>query len=100
MLDILDHIGFPVTDYKRSLNFYTKALAPLGIVLLREVKFSEEEDDGYAGFGRERPQFWLGTDGAEGLTARRIFRSKPGGSASLLRCGDCRGRQGQRGAWP
>lgn len=61
MLDILDHIGFPIADYQRSLTFYTKALAPLGIVLLKEVKFSEEDDDGYAGFGRSRPQFWIGT---------------------------------------
>lgn len=61
MLDILDHIGFPVTDYRRSLQFYTKALAPLGIKLLKEMKFSDEDDDGYAGFGRERPQFWIGT---------------------------------------
>ncbi len=64
MLDILDHIGFPVTDYARSLKFYTKALAPLGIALLKEMKFSEEESDGYAGFGRERPQFWIGTGSA------------------------------------
>ncbi len=61
MLDILDHIGFPITDYQRSLNFYRQALAPLGIVLLKEMKFSEEDDDGYAGFGRARPQFWIGT---------------------------------------
>ena len=64
MLDILDHIGFPVTDYVRSLEFYTKALAPLGISLLKEVKFSEDENDGYAGFGRARPQFWIGTGSA------------------------------------
>jgi catechol 2,3-dioxygenase-like lactoylglutathione lyase family enzyme len=61
VLDILDHIGFPVSDYSRSLVFYRKALAPLGIVLLKEMKFSEDDDDGYAGFGRARPQFWIGT---------------------------------------
>jgi catechol 2,3-dioxygenase-like lactoylglutathione lyase family enzyme len=59
VLDILDHIGFPVTEYGRSLTFYKKALAPLGIVLLKEFQFTES--DGYAGFGRERPQFWIGT---------------------------------------
>lgn len=66
MLDILDHIGFPVTDYPRSLTFYTKALAPLGISLLKEVKFSPVDDDGYAGFGRARPQFWIGTGSLQG----------------------------------
>ena len=61
MQDILDHIGFPVTDYARSLAFYKQALAPLGIVLLREFNLSEDGADGYAGFGRQRPQFWIGT---------------------------------------
>jgi catechol 2,3-dioxygenase-like lactoylglutathione lyase family enzyme len=62
--DILDHIGFPVTDYARSLAFYKQALAPLGIVLLREFNLSEDGADGYAGFGRQRPQFWIGTGAA------------------------------------
>lgn len=61
MHDILDHIGFPVADYERSVDFYTKSLAPLGIRLLKEVRLSEDGKEGYAGFGRERPQFWIGT---------------------------------------
>jgi catechol 2,3-dioxygenase-like lactoylglutathione lyase family enzyme len=66
MQDILDHIGFPVTDYARSLAFYKQALAPLGIVLLKEVSLSDDGGgaDGYAGFGRHRPQFWIGTGSA------------------------------------
>ncbi len=27
---MLDHIGFPVTDFARSKAFYERALAPLG----------------------------------------------------------------------
>ena len=61
MQDILDHIGFPITDYGRSLAFYKQSLAPLGIVMLKEVSLSEDGADGYAGFGRQRPQFWIGT---------------------------------------
>lgn len=61
MLDILDHVGFPVTDYARSVAFYEKALAPLGIVILKQFSLSEDGADGYAGFGRQRPQFWIGT---------------------------------------
>lgn len=61
MQDILDHIGFPITDYARSVAFYKQALAPLGIVMLKEFNFSEDGADGYAGFGRQRPQFWIGT---------------------------------------
>ncbi len=64
MQDILDHVGFPVTDYARSLAFYREALAPLGIRLLKEYALSEDGADGYAGFGRTRPQFWIGTGGS------------------------------------
>jgi ornithine cyclodeaminase/alanine dehydrogenase-like protein (mu-crystallin family) len=29
-ISMIDHIGFPVSDYPRSKAFYEKALAPLG----------------------------------------------------------------------
>jgi len=57
---MLDHIGLPVADFARSKAFYTKALAPLGYRLVKEVSLSDD-GDGYAGFGAERPQFWIGT---------------------------------------
>jgi catechol 2,3-dioxygenase-like lactoylglutathione lyase family enzyme len=59
---VLDHIGFPVIDFERSKAFYTRALDPLGYKLLRNVDLSDEAGPGgYAGFGAERPQFWIGT---------------------------------------
>jgi catechol 2,3-dioxygenase-like lactoylglutathione lyase family enzyme len=58
---MLDHIGFPVSDFVRSKEFYARALAPLGYRLLTEVSLSEGGEDGYAGFGAERPHFWVGT---------------------------------------
>ncbi len=59
---VLDHIGFPVADFERSRTFYAKVLEPLGYVLLRHVDLSDEAGPGgYAGFGAERPQFWIGT---------------------------------------
>ncbi len=58
---MLDHIGFPVSDFARSKEFYTRALAPLGYRLVTEVSLSDGGEDGYAGFGAERPQFWIGT---------------------------------------
>lgn len=58
---MLDHIGFPVTDFARSKSFYTAALAPLGYRVVMEVKLSDDGEDGYAGFGDDRPQFWIGT---------------------------------------
>lgn len=59
---MLDHVGFPVLDFAKSRDFYVKALAPLGISLLRDFDLSYTGGDGgYAGFGVERPQFWIGT---------------------------------------
>ena len=52
---IIDHIGISVSDYDKSLAFYTKALAPLGIFLVIEIQ-------GWAGFGnnKEKAEFWFG----------------------------------------
>jgi catechol 2,3-dioxygenase-like lactoylglutathione lyase family enzyme len=59
---MLDHIGFPVSNFKRSKAFYQAALAPLGITLLMEIGPETAGKDSHAGFGREgRPKFWIGT---------------------------------------
>ena len=51
---IIDHIGIAVSDYEKSKDFYSKALAPLEIELVAEVQ-------GWAGFGKEgKPEFWFG----------------------------------------
>ena len=52
---IIDHIGLAVSDYERSKQFFTQALAPLGIQLVMEI-------EGWAGFGRGgKPELWFGT---------------------------------------
>lgn len=58
---MLDHIGFPVTNYARSKAFYTRVLETMGFKLIMEVNLSDDGEDGYAGFGPGRPQFWIGT---------------------------------------
>jgi catechol 2,3-dioxygenase-like lactoylglutathione lyase family enzyme len=51
---IIDHIALAVSEYHRSKQFYSKALAPLNVSLLMEF-------DNAAGFGKhEKPEFWLG----------------------------------------
>lgn len=51
---ILDHVGIPVTDLDKSIAFYERALAPLGIQLV--VKY----DGQAAGFGATgKPEFWI-----------------------------------------
>jgi catechol 2,3-dioxygenase-like lactoylglutathione lyase family enzyme len=60
---MLDHIGFPVSDYERAKAFYVKALAPLGYSLIMEVS-QQESDAAAAGFGADgKPDFWIGGEG-------------------------------------
>ena len=59
---MLDHVGFPVSNFKRSKSFYMHALAPLGYALVMEVSSERTGDAAHAGFGTEgRPRFWIGT---------------------------------------
>ena len=60
---MIDHIGFPVSDYARAKAFYTAALAPLGYTLVMEVQ-QHDNDAPAAGFGRDgKPDFWIGGEG-------------------------------------
>ena len=61
MTNIIDHVGLKATDYKRSMGFYVAALGTLGI---KPVSEFTEGGSSYAGFGKERPTFWIG-DGKE-----------------------------------
>jgi catechol 2,3-dioxygenase-like lactoylglutathione lyase family enzyme len=64
---MIDHIGFPVSDIKRSMDFYTKALAPLGITLIAEVTPEMTGNEGHhAGYGENgRAFFWIDTGKAK-----------------------------------
>jgi catechol 2,3-dioxygenase-like lactoylglutathione lyase family enzyme len=62
-VSMIDHFGFPVSDYERSKAFYTKALAPLGYALIMETG-QTENDSLAAGFGVDgKPNFWIGGEG-------------------------------------
>jgi catechol 2,3-dioxygenase-like lactoylglutathione lyase family enzyme len=56
----LDHVSLKVADYARAEAFYDAALAPLGLKRL----FGDGET--HAGYGAERPFFWIGSDGRNG----------------------------------
>jgi catechol 2,3-dioxygenase-like lactoylglutathione lyase family enzyme len=61
---MIDHMGFPVSDYDRAKNFYTKALAPLGYSLIVEVVQEQNDNHPAAGFGIDgNPNFWIGGEG-------------------------------------
>jgi catechol 2,3-dioxygenase-like lactoylglutathione lyase family enzyme len=60
---MIDHVGFPVSDYERSKAFYSAVLAPLGYALVMEVQ-QDENDSPAAGFGVDgKPDFWIGGEG-------------------------------------
>lgn len=60
---MIDHVGFPVSDYARSKVFYQKALAPLGYAMIMEVGQTENIHQA-CGFGRDgKPDFWIGGEG-------------------------------------
>jgi catechol 2,3-dioxygenase-like lactoylglutathione lyase family enzyme len=53
---VIDHIGVGVRNFDESVDFYTRALAPLGFELVAMV----ETDNRAAGFGlRGRDDFWI-----------------------------------------
>ena len=62
---MIDHVGFPVSDYARSKDFYAEALAPLGYALIMEVGAEQTESRAAAaGFGAGgKPDFWIGGEG-------------------------------------
>lgn len=55
-MNIFDHVGIRVSDFDRSKVFYREALGTLKIELLADYTFS---DGRVAGFGKERPTFWI-----------------------------------------
>lgn len=58
---MLDHIGFSVSNMKKSTAFYESALKPLGISIVMEVTPEMTgTDESHAGFGTDKPFFWIG----------------------------------------
>src|SRR3954470_6184461 len=61
---MLDHLGFVVADFARSKTFYTQALAPLGIGIVKELSAQQTGGSLHAGFGDNgKPFFWIGDTG-------------------------------------
>ncbi len=51
---MIDHVGLEVSDYRRSKEFYTAALEPLGFELAMEF------EGRVGGFARDgKPWFWI-----------------------------------------
>lgn len=55
---MLDHVGLEVADLDASLEFFTQALAPLGVAPIMKVP------DVACGFGdADKPWFWIASRG-------------------------------------
>ena len=57
---MIDHTGVAVSDFIKSKNFYTQALAPIGYGLLMELSAEVTGSTDVAGFGEPpKPDFWI-----------------------------------------
>lgn len=53
---MIDHVTFGVTDFERSIQFYDRALSPLGVRRLFDASTLTAKATGY---GDRRPWFWI-----------------------------------------
>lgn len=57
---MIDHTGVVVSDFEKSKQFYTRALAPIGYELLAEFPASVTGHADVAGFGEAaKADFWI-----------------------------------------
>ena len=57
---MIDHTGVIVSDYRKSKDFYLKALSAIGYQLLAEFPAEQTGSTDVAGFGEPpKPDFWM-----------------------------------------
>jgi len=66
---MIDHVGYNVSDFDRSLAFYKAALAPLGLRVLAE-------GEGWAMIGNADGRIWFGSMGPPATPVHVAFRAK------------------------
>ncbi len=83
---MLDHLGFPVSDYARSKQFYDTILATLGYGVVMEVT-PEMTGDGssHCGYGKDgKPDFWIGTGTAGNTRVHVAFSATSRGAVDAF----------------
>jgi catechol 2,3-dioxygenase-like lactoylglutathione lyase family enzyme len=77
---VIDHVKVHVADFDRSRAFYEAALAPLGYRVMLEPA------PGVAGFGADRPDFWIGKrgEGDPSTVAPLAFRADSADTVSAF----------------
>src|ERR1700757_1605367 len=82
---MIDHIYLPVTNIKRSLDFYSALLTPLGTA----DRWKFEAKAGYPdlwGFGGPQPGFWLKESNASSLALYVAFAALSEQAGNGQRC--------------
>lgn len=71
---MIDHMGFPVSNYARAKDFYQKVLAPLGYGVVMEVTPEQAGGHAASGFGANgKPSFWIDGSGVSGARMHIAF---------------------------
>jgi catechol 2,3-dioxygenase-like lactoylglutathione lyase family enzyme len=74
---MLDHVGFAVRDLEKARKFYQATLAPLGIMLIYDIKAEQTDGEAYLGFGQDqKPFFWIGTGQRSGGRVHVAFHAE------------------------
>ncbi|MEO1139237.1 MAG: VOC family protein [Pseudomonadota bacterium] len=56
---MIDHITIGVSNFSRSVEFYDRAFAPLGVTRLFDLPLDQSDGVRVTGYGDDRPWFWL-----------------------------------------
>ncbi|MEL6641505.1 MAG: VOC family protein [Pseudomonadota bacterium] len=56
---MIDHITIGVSDFSRTVAFYDRCLAPLGVSRLFTVPPEHTDGVSVTGYGDDRPWFWI-----------------------------------------
>jgi catechol 2,3-dioxygenase-like lactoylglutathione lyase family enzyme len=96
---VIDHIGMPVSDIARATDFYMKALAPLGIVMIMQISAEQTGHGAAVGFGTDgKPFFWLGEGDKAGDHVHVAFAAQSRADVDAFYHAPLGRRQGQRRA--
>jgi catechol 2,3-dioxygenase-like lactoylglutathione lyase family enzyme len=73
---MLDHIGFPVGDYARARAFYDAVMPAIGAQRMMEVTAEMTGGAAHAGYGVDKPDFWISSGGAMTGVLHVAFQAK------------------------
>lgn len=73
---MLDHIGFPVSDYQRARAFYDAIMPAIGGGRMMEVTAEMTGGAAHAGYGVDKPDFWISSGGPVTGVLHIAFQAK------------------------